>query len=300
MATAPTPTPCSRCTIASRTSHPNGPGELFGIERLVAEGLREDFARDLVARYSSEHCLRYTDALEPQRGIRSRTGLLRLLVVCVLPTATLTPRAGRKHGVSTRPRIPYAPDEATDGGGGRREQGSQEPEQVEVQEESDGAREHRDPRGEEHGLSSTREIPPRSEEGVEKEARGSYERRGEQGQVLEKDQKEQVGRQPDDRPDSGAGLHTQAAFDPVGVGAEYGAERHTRHDKDKPEKGQTNLYLGEHLTVPDVPERERQKDRGRQKDQHRHVYPRHAPEGPPIFRPERTLLLFFFLRRAGA
>jgi hypothetical protein len=53
------------------------PGELFAIERLVAEGLRGDIARDLVARHGSERCLRYTDALELQRGIRSRAGWLR-------------------------------------------------------------------------------------------------------------------------------------------------------------------------------------------------------------------------------
>jgi hypothetical protein len=53
------------------------PGELFAIERLVSEGLRGDVARDLVARHGSERCLRYTDALESQRGIRSRAGWLR-------------------------------------------------------------------------------------------------------------------------------------------------------------------------------------------------------------------------------
>jgi hypothetical protein len=53
------------------------PGELFAIERLVAEGLRGDVARELVARHGSERCLRYTDALESQRGIRSRAGWLR-------------------------------------------------------------------------------------------------------------------------------------------------------------------------------------------------------------------------------
>jgi len=53
------------------------PGELFAIERLVSEGLRGDVARDLVARHGSERCLRYTDALESQHGIRSRPGWLR-------------------------------------------------------------------------------------------------------------------------------------------------------------------------------------------------------------------------------
>jgi Replication initiator protein A len=54
-----------------------GPGELFAIERLVSEGLRGDVARDLVARHGSERCLRYTDALDSQRGVRSRAGWLR-------------------------------------------------------------------------------------------------------------------------------------------------------------------------------------------------------------------------------
>ncbi len=53
------------------------PGELFAIERLVSEGLRGDVARDLVARHGSERCLRYADALDSQRGIRSRAGWLR-------------------------------------------------------------------------------------------------------------------------------------------------------------------------------------------------------------------------------
>src|SRR5215216_214883 len=54
-----------------------GPGELFAIERLVAEGIRGDVARDLVAHHGSEKCLRYADALQHQKGIRSRTGWLR-------------------------------------------------------------------------------------------------------------------------------------------------------------------------------------------------------------------------------
>jgi Replication initiator protein A len=53
------------------------PEELFAIERLVSEGLRGDVARDLVTRHSSKRCLRYADALEVQRGIRSRAGWLR-------------------------------------------------------------------------------------------------------------------------------------------------------------------------------------------------------------------------------
>jgi hypothetical protein len=53
------------------------PQEIFAIERLIQEGLHGDVARDLVVRYGFERCLRYADALDSQRGIRSRTGWLR-------------------------------------------------------------------------------------------------------------------------------------------------------------------------------------------------------------------------------
>jgi hypothetical protein len=69
------------------------PGELFAIERLVSEGLRGDVARDLVARHGSDRCLRYTDALESQRGIRSRAGWLRRAIEqgYELPDTLLSP-----------------------------------------------------------------------------------------------------------------------------------------------------------------------------------------------------------------
>ena len=53
------------------------PQEIFAIERLIRDGLHGDVARDLVARYGGERCLRYADALTSQRGIRSRAGWLR-------------------------------------------------------------------------------------------------------------------------------------------------------------------------------------------------------------------------------
>jgi replication initiator protein A/DnaA-like protein len=53
------------------------PQEIFAIERLIQEGLHGEVARDLVVRYGSERCLRYSDALISQRGIRSRAGWLR-------------------------------------------------------------------------------------------------------------------------------------------------------------------------------------------------------------------------------
>lgn len=53
------------------------PQEIFAIERLIQEGLHGDVARDLVVRYGFERCLQYANALDFQRGIRSRTGWLR-------------------------------------------------------------------------------------------------------------------------------------------------------------------------------------------------------------------------------
>jgi replication initiator protein A len=73
------------------------PGELFAIERLVSEGIRGDVARNLVTRHGSARCLRYTDALESQRGLRSRAGWLRRAIEegyelpdTLLPPSTLS------------------------------------------------------------------------------------------------------------------------------------------------------------------------------------------------------------------
>lgn len=53
------------------------PEEIFAIRRLMSNGLRGDTARDLVARYGSERCLYYADALGTQKGIRNPAGWLR-------------------------------------------------------------------------------------------------------------------------------------------------------------------------------------------------------------------------------
>jgi plasmid replication initiation protein len=53
------------------------PEEVFAIRRLMAEGVRGDIARDLVARYGSGKCLRYAETLVTQKGIRNRAGWLR-------------------------------------------------------------------------------------------------------------------------------------------------------------------------------------------------------------------------------
>src|SRR5215208_2192875 len=84
-----------------------------------------------------------------------------------------------EHGITARPRVPDAPDEAPHGGGGGREQGSQKPEQVEAQEEGAGAGEHGDSRGEEDQASTVFEASTGREERVQEEARGGDERRKE-------------------------------------------------------------------------------------------------------------------------
>jgi plasmid replication initiation protein len=96
------------------------PGELFAIERLVSEGLRGDVARDLVARHGSEHCLRYADALDSQRGVRNRAGWLRKAIekafelpeplpLGLLPDPTERSRI-EDSGAETQDRRPAPPD----------------------------------------------------------------------------------------------------------------------------------------------------------------------------------------------
>jgi plasmid replication initiation protein len=77
------------------------PEEVFAIRRLMTEGVRGDIARDLVARYGSEKCLRYAEALATQKGIRNRGGWLRKAIEEgydlpeTLPLQHLTREAGR-------------------------------------------------------------------------------------------------------------------------------------------------------------------------------------------------------------
>jgi Replication initiator protein A/DnaA N-terminal domain len=88
------------------------PGELFAIERLVSEGLRGDVARDLVARHGSERCLRYTDALESQRGIRSRPGWLRRAIEHGYELPDTLPLPDTAAGASPPPRAGTETDRA--------------------------------------------------------------------------------------------------------------------------------------------------------------------------------------------
>jgi plasmid replication initiation protein len=53
------------------------PEILFAVERLKAEGVRLDVARQLVAKHGPERCLRYSEAVAFQKNIRNRAGWLR-------------------------------------------------------------------------------------------------------------------------------------------------------------------------------------------------------------------------------
>ncbi len=53
------------------------PEVLFAVERLKAEGVRLDVARQLVGKHGPERCLRYSEAVAFQKNIRNRPGWLR-------------------------------------------------------------------------------------------------------------------------------------------------------------------------------------------------------------------------------
>jgi hypothetical protein len=53
------------------------PEVLFAVERLKAEGVRLDAARQLVGKHGPERCLRYSEAVAFQKNIRNRAGWLR-------------------------------------------------------------------------------------------------------------------------------------------------------------------------------------------------------------------------------
>jgi hypothetical protein len=91
------------------------PEEVFAIRRLMTEGVRGDIARDLVARYGSEKCLRYAEALATQKGIRNRGGWLRKAIEEgydlpeTLPLQHLTREAGRPSAAIERDQRTQAP-----------------------------------------------------------------------------------------------------------------------------------------------------------------------------------------------
>src|ERR671921_436607 len=53
------------------------PEVLIAVERLKAEGVRLDVARQLVGKHGPERCLRYSEAVSFQKNIRNRAGWLR-------------------------------------------------------------------------------------------------------------------------------------------------------------------------------------------------------------------------------
>jgi len=53
------------------------PEDLIAIQTLRDEGMSGDVARELVACYGSQHCLKYADALPHQKNLRSPAGWLR-------------------------------------------------------------------------------------------------------------------------------------------------------------------------------------------------------------------------------
>jgi hypothetical protein len=55
----------------------SSPEVLIAVERLKAEGVRLDAARELVAKHGPERCLRYSEAVAFQKNIRNRAGWLR-------------------------------------------------------------------------------------------------------------------------------------------------------------------------------------------------------------------------------
>jgi plasmid replication initiation protein len=91
------------------------PEEVFAIRRLMTEGVRGDIARDLVARYGSEKCLRYAEALATQKGIRNRGGWLRKAIEEgydlpeTLPLQHLTLEAGGPSAAIERNQRTQAP-----------------------------------------------------------------------------------------------------------------------------------------------------------------------------------------------
>jgi len=101
------------------------PEILFAVERLKAEGVRLDAARQLVANHGPERCLRYSEAVTFQKNIRNRAGWLRWAIEAApeldipAPAATTNsstqkshppPEATVEEDTKTEPVVPPAPD----------------------------------------------------------------------------------------------------------------------------------------------------------------------------------------------
>jgi hypothetical protein len=101
------------------------PEVLFAVERLKAEGVRLDAARQLVAKHGPERCLRYSEAVTFQKNIRNRAGWLRWAIEeapeldIPAPAATTNSSTQKSHppleatveeDTKTEPVVPPAPD----------------------------------------------------------------------------------------------------------------------------------------------------------------------------------------------
>src|SRR5215217_546367 len=101
------------------------PEALFAVERLKAEGVRLDAARQLVAKHGPERCLRYSEAVTFQKNIRNRAGWLRWAIEAApeldipAPAATMNSSTQEPHppleatveeDTKTEPVLRPAPD----------------------------------------------------------------------------------------------------------------------------------------------------------------------------------------------
>jgi hypothetical protein len=102
------------------------PEVLFAVERLKAEGVRLDAARQLVGKHGPERCLRYSEAVAFQKNIRNRAGWLRWAIeeapeldIPAPAAATISPQSPQPavdasmedvEETKTEPVLPPGPD----------------------------------------------------------------------------------------------------------------------------------------------------------------------------------------------
>jgi plasmid replication initiation protein len=81
------------------------PEVLFAVERLKAEGVRLDAARQLVAKHGPERCLRYSEAVTFQKNIRNRAGWLRWAIE-EAPELDIPAPAATTNSSAQKPQLP--------------------------------------------------------------------------------------------------------------------------------------------------------------------------------------------------
>lgn len=102
------------------------PEVLIAVERLKAEGVRLDVARQLVGKHGPERCLRYSEAVSFQKNIRNRAGWLRWAIeeapeldipapaAAMISTQRTQPAGGASMeevaDTTTEPVLPPVPD----------------------------------------------------------------------------------------------------------------------------------------------------------------------------------------------